>query len=203
MIVLYAIVAGRPRLPRGFVHVKAGGANVVVKKGKLEDPTREAIAAYDEVIRSLASKAVLPFRFGTSVATADALEALLEPLAPSIERALERVRECVQYTHRVYGKALPPPKRRRGQGPGAAFMAQKLHAVRAPEIARLLAAVAPSIREQRIERHDRAPLVASVYHLVALEKERAYRRALEKAERGAYRVETTGPWPAYAFAELA
>ncbi len=203
MIMLYAIVLGRPRLPRGLAVVKAGGASVVVGKGKAPDPTPAALAAYDETIRGLASEAVLPFRFGTCVASATALKTLLEPLGANIERALDRVRDCVQYTHRVYGKALPPPKRARGQGPGAAFMAKKLHAVKAPEIAELLSLVAPKIREERIERHDRPPLVASVYHLVPVKKETAYRRALSRADRGAYRIETTGPWPAYAFAELA
>jgi hypothetical protein len=65
-------------------------------------------------------------------------------------------------------------------------------------------ATAAYVRASRAERHDRPPLLASVYHLVPKAKVRAYRAALARATRELSRVDvrTSGPWPPYAFAEL-
>ena len=71
-----------------------------------------------------------------------------------------------------------------------------------PEIAPLRSALAPLVLAERAERHDRPPLLASVYHLVPRGRSRAYRRAVAtaRARLGAVRLSVTGPWPPYAFA---
>ena len=49
-------------------------------------------------------------------------------------------------------------------------------------------------------RHDTAPLLASVYHLVDRSAVPAYRAAIERFVSTDVRVVATGPWPPYAFA---
>jgi hypothetical protein len=70
-----------------------------------------------------------------------------------------------------------------------------------PEVARVLDALAPLVRGERRQRHERPPLLASVYHLVARESLDTYRAAVASAaEDAGLRVTTSGPWPPYAFA---
>jgi hypothetical protein len=65
----------------------------------------------------------------------------------------------------------------------------------------VLDALAPLVRGERRERHDRPPLIASVYHLVGRDSLEGYRTAVESAARAAgVRVTSSGPWPPYAFA---
>lgn len=210
---LYAIVEGRPRLALGtglargpLSVVAAAGAHVVVERAATPAITAKNIRAHDRVVRRIARAcaAVLPFRFGSVVADRAALASLLAPIAPSIERALELVRDCVQFTVRVYGRAAPPPKTTRGAGPGTRFMNARLRARQVPEIAPVTAEVAPLVRATRVERHDRDRLLASVYHLVPRADARRYRAAVAAAARAleGVRIESTGPWPPYAFAEM-
>jgi hypothetical protein len=209
---LYAIVSSRPRatLGRGLARqplavVPAAGAHVIVERAGAPAITAPNLRAHDRVVRRIARActAVLPFRFGSVVADRAALASLLAPIAPSVERALELVEGCVQFTLRVYGRAAPAPRPSRGAGPGTRFMNARLRARQVPEVEPVTAAVAPLVRATRVERHDREPLLASVYHLVPRAEMRRYRAAVRSASRAldGVRVETTGPWPPYAFAE--
>ena len=57
------------------------------------------------------------------------------------------------------------------------------------------------VRGERRVRHERPPLLASVYHLVPRESLDAYQAAVTAAAREAgLRVSSSGPWPPYAFA---
>jgi hypothetical protein len=210
---LYAIVGSRPRqaLGRGIAgaplaSIRASGTTVVIERAPAPAVTAETIRAHDRVVRRIARAcaAVLPFRFGSVVADRAALASLLEPIAASASRALDLVRDCVQFTLRVYGTAEPSPPPRRGEGPGTRWMNARLRARRVPEIAEVTAKIAPFVRGTRVERHDRAPLLASVYHLVARDDVRRYRAALSAGSRllEGVRVESSGPWPPYAFAEI-
>ncbi|MBX3191668.1 MAG: GvpL/GvpF family gas vesicle protein [Labilithrix sp.] len=211
---LYAIVRRRPaRLPARGLHgrplivSRAGGASVIAERiDEAAEPTPRALAGHDRVVKRIAAatSGVLPFRFGTRVAGTSALRDLLAPAEEAVARALARVDGCVQYTLRVYGEAAPAPVSA-NEGPGARWLGARLRARRAPEIAPLAAATAAFVRASRAERHDRPPLVASVYHLVPRDAARAYRAALARSSRALERVEvmTTGPFPPYAFAELA
>jgi hypothetical protein len=65
----------------------------------------------------------------------------------------------------------------------------------------VLDALAPLVRGERRERHERPPLLASVYHLVPRDGVDAYRTAVASAaEEAGVRVTISGPWPPYAFA---
>ena len=68
----------------------------------------------------------------------------------------------------------------------------------------LRTAVARWVRAERVERHDRGRLAGSLYHLIPRGSAAAYRRAVERAaldER--LTIVVSGPWPPYAFADLA
>jgi hypothetical protein len=212
-VILYAIVPRRTSralgngLARGPLRsARAGGAWVVFEEGDLPEPDPRSLRAYDRVVRRIAreASAVLPFRYGTVAADEGALARLLDPIAPAVTASLAQVRECVQYTLRVYGEALPEPPPDAAAGPGARWLARRMGKHRAPEIAPVLDATSSLLRASRVERHDRAPLVASVYHLVPRKDARAYRAALARGSSTlrTVRVEATGPWPPYAFAEL-
>jgi hypothetical protein len=210
---LHAIVAARPREPLGtglgggpLRIVRAGGAFVIVERTAAPEPTAKNLRAHDRIVKRIAaaSPAVLPFRFGSLAADATALRKLLEPVTPAIAKALELVSECVQYTLRVYGHPARPEKSRAKGGPGTRWLDTRLRARRVPEIAPVTEATAALVRSSRVERHDRPPLVASVYHLVPRRDVARYRAALRRgaSELSGIDVRTTGPFPPYAFAEL-
>jgi hypothetical protein len=221
-LVLYGIAAARPRAElgvgmngRALRIMRAGGAFVIVEQtsARAPEPSATKLRAHDRIVKRLAAAtpALLPFRFGSLAADEAALRALLEPVSPAIGKALELVSECVQYTLRVYGHPAPSAGSsaasgpRRGKvGPGTKWFDQRLRARRVPEIAPMTAATAALVRSARVERHDRPPLVASVYHLVARRDAGRYRAALRRAagELSGVEVRTTGPFPPYAFAEL-
>lgn len=211
---LYAIVGQRPRraLGRGasgraLSVLEVGGGYVVIERAPAPEPSPVAIKAHDRIVRRIgaASTSVLPFRFGSAVRDEQALETALAPVAGAIGRALQLVEGCVQYTIRVFGEAAPAPKPGRSAGPGTRWLGARLAARRVPEISAVTEATRPFVRASKTARHDRPPLVASVYHLVPRKDARRYRAALDASARGLRGVEvkTSGPWPAYAFAELA
>jgi hypothetical protein len=212
-LTLYAIADVRPRgaLGKGLGGkplsvVRAAGAHVVIERAPPAQVSARALRGHDRIVRRVtrAAPAVLPVRFGTSVSDARALSALLEPLSSALSSALDTVRGCVQYTLRIRGRAAAPPSPDPHAGPGARFMAQRMASRRAPEIDPVTKATKPWVRASRIERADRKDLLATVYHLVSRADSRTYRAALSKSLLSirSVTVTTTGPWPAYAFADL-
>jgi hypothetical protein len=155
---------------------------------------------------------VLPARFGSMARDEAELSQALRPRLSALRAALIAVRGCDQMTLRFSWSAAgaqrdepvpePPPE----GGPGTRYLAARRAAAgdprSVPEVARVLDALAPLVRGERCERHERPPLVASVYHLVpraALDEyQAAVAAAAEREER--VRVTTSGPWPPYAFA---
>jgi hypothetical protein len=211
---LYAIVDERPRQALGngigrrpLSVVRAGKAYVVVERAEPREATASALVAQDRIVRRIArvSSSVLPLRFASTAPDRAALEALLQPLAAPLEHALERVRDAVQFTLRVSGRRARAERAARDAGPGTRWLAKRMARHRVPEIAIVTEATRPFVRDARSERHDRPPLVASVYHLVERKDVRAWRAALERTvpELEGVHIRTTGPWPPYAFAELA
>lgn len=214
---LYALVDELPSGPLGkglargaLSLVRVGRIHVVVERAEAVDPTPEAVLAHDRVVRRIARAsagraAVLPLRFASTASDRAALEAMLAPVAGAALRAFDRVRGAVQFTLRVTGERATPPKPARGAGPGTKWLAKRLAAQRVPEIDPLNEATRPFVRETSVVRHDRPPLIASVYHLVAREDVRRWRAAVSRSssELDRVRVTSTGPWPPYAFAELA
>jgi hypothetical protein len=211
-LLLYAIVARPTKRSLGvglsrkeLEVVRAGGVYVVVERRGAPRATARSLRAYDRIVRRIAGAtgAALPFRFASAVEEGS-LARLLDPARDTIARALDLVRDCVQYTLRVYGDPAPPPEVDDRQGPGTKWLAARLAARRVPEIAPVATATKDLVRAIRVERHDRAPLLASVYHLVPRADAPAYEARVDASRRelARVRIEKTGPWPPYAFAEL-
>ncbi|MBX3208939.1 MAG: GvpL/GvpF family gas vesicle protein [Labilithrix sp.] len=214
---LYALVDRSPRpaaaLGRGIARrplavVRAGKAYVVVEPAAAPEPTPAALLAHDRVVRRIArlSPSILPLRFGSTAPDRPAVRALIAPLASALGPAFERVRGAVQFTLRVEGRRSPARRPPVTAGPGTRWLTERLSRVEAPEIDVVTEATRPYVRALRVERHARGRRIASVFHLVAREDVRAWRRALARAVGGLPRgvsLTATGPWPPWAFAELA
>lgn len=175
-------------------------------------PTAITLRAQDGVLRRLAAlvDAVLPVRFGTVVPDDAALFDTLAAQAPQLARALGRVSGCEQMTLRVWGEVpavgLEPPV---GGGSGRRALTGRRHAGggvhRVPELEPAWHRVHDLVREERVERQDRPPLLATVQHLVPRGASGRYIDAIDAARDGLrpWRVSVTGPWPVHAFVEEA
>ncbi len=211
---LYALV-GRPvRRPLGR---GLGGealrlievARLLVVAGRIGDAPRvtpTALRRHDATVRRLAGRtdAVLPIRFGTVVGDRLALARALAPRAAGLREALALVAGHEQMTLRVYGEAVTTSDESAAEpaGAGQRYLARRLRARRAPEVDPVRRALRGLVSAERIERHERPPLLASVYHLVRRGDSKRYLAAVAAASAGlaGVRVSPSGPWPAYAFA---
>ena len=210
---VYAIVSGRP--PKT---IRATGAEslrlirrgsvaaVVSDRTRSSEPTPTNLRRYDRTIRALANDftAVLPVRFGTSVAE-DELIAILSSRHTSLTRALQAVRGRVQMTIRVIASNGRHEEAKvdaghsfSGHSRGRDYLTGKARAARAvPGFAPIRRAVTRWIRDERVE--HRAG-VSSVYHLIPRSSIDAYRRAVHTAVAASgLRLIVSGPWPPYAF----
>ena len=211
---LYALV-GRPvrrPLGRGLAGeqlrlVEAAGLLVVA--GRVPDSPRvtaTALRRHDATVRRLARRtdAVLPIRFGTVLGDRQALTRTLAPRAAGLREALTLVAGHEQMTLRIYGEAATTLDESAVDdgGAGQRYLARRLHARRAPEVDPLRRALRGLVSAERIERHERPPLLASVYHLVRRGDSERYLAtvAAASARLNGVRVSPSGPWPAYAFA---
>jgi hypothetical protein len=171
-----------------------------------------SLRAHDAAVRGLAAgaSAVLPARFGSIAGDERALCDALRPRLDALREGLRAVRGCEQMTLRFArpdGDPAPATSSTSAAsaGPGTRYLDVRRASAgdpRAiPEVARVLDVLAPLVRGERRQRHERPPLLASVYHLVARESLDAYRAAVASAAQDAgLRVTTSGPWPPYAFA---
>jgi hypothetical protein len=202
--------------------VRVGKAWVVVEAAAAQAPSPKTVVAHDRVVRRLfrSSEALLPLRFASTAPDAKTLVALLAPLADPISRAFERVRGSVQFTVKITGPSKRGARVRRSAraGPGTRWLTSRAAMQRVPEIEALTEATRPFVRATRVERHDgsarkapdgrlgthRKPVLATVYHLVAREDVTSWKRAVARSLPllGRNSASVSGPWPAYAFAEL-
>ncbi len=199
--------------------VRSGAvAAVIGHMAQAPEPAADTLRAHDDVVRRLAARcrAVLPARFGSLAPDEAALRAALADRAAEYAASLERVRDREQMTVRIFaatGAGTEAARAAEGTsggipasaGPGARYLAaraQEAGASGIPGLQALLDRLAPVVAAQIIERHDAAPLVASVYHLVERDSGPRYRDALRAAAEAApeLRVAASGPWPPYAFA---
>ena len=211
---VYALV-GRPVHPplgRGLAGevlrlVEMPGLLVVT--GRIERVPRltpAALRRHDATVRRLATRAqsVLPVRFGTVVADTVALTRALRPRIAGLREALKLVSGHEQMTLRIYGDAAPRSDDRDEIAPGSGqrYLARQLLARSVPEVDPLRRALQGLVSAERVERHERPPLLASVYHLVRRgDSERYLATVAATCSRLAgVRVSPSGPWPAYAFA---
>lgn len=171
-------------------------------------PSEAALREHDAAVRAAAeaAEAFLPARFGQTFAHPAAAAAAAAADAAALTRALDAVRGAAQMTLRWFGTAsapaaaTPPPE----GGPGTRYLAARRAALAAasgvPELEPELGALRPLTRAETIRRGT-PPVLASVYHLVAVERLADYRATLDAtpAAPGLRRV-ASGPSPCYAFA---
>ena len=203
--------------------VAVHGLHVAV--GELDaapQPALEPLRRHDAVVRSLATRAraLLPMRFGQTAAGEEELARSVERALPRLQRSLARVAGCEQVDLRLFGErpgaeaappaAMPPPlpPGPPGAGPGARYLAERLRRralerTPPPELAPLLARLAPLVRAERVQRSPTGRLLATVYQLVRATDRAAYLARLEAGRRAQpeLRVAVSGPWPPYAFAD--
>jgi hypothetical protein len=197
---VYAIVSEEQPLDEGLRLVRCGEVSAVVGDAEAGRVTLEALAAHDAVVRRLAERfdALLPVRFGEKVKDETDLAKLLGPRGPRLAEALERVRGCAQMTLRVFGDPEPVPTVDEG-GPGTRYLETRRRARLLPEIAPLLAALRPLLKDERTVRHDQGSYFGTAYHLVRREEVPTYLCIAREVETGR-KVTASGPWPPYAFA---
>jgi hypothetical protein len=220
-VYLYALLSGPPSCEAGLgvcaepLRLVAVAGLVALVGDVAEPPAPSAVVlrAQDTVLRRLTAgvEGVLPARFGTLLADDAALAEALDGRRAALAVALGRVAGCEQMTLRVWGEtagAAAPASAGAG-GPGTRYLAGRREAHerarRVPELEPLRGRLVDLVREERVERHDRAPLLATVQHLVPRGAGERYVDAVNGA-RGAlapWRVSVSGPWLPYAFAEAA
>lgn len=219
-VYLYAIMGGRPASDCGNgvcaepLRLVAVGDLVALVGDVPATPeiTAMTLRAQDAVLRRLAAEvdALLPARFGTLLHDDAALaEALARRRAPLAE-ALGRVAGCEQMTVRVWGDEAtraPAAAGESGGGPGTRYLTDRrrahasAHSV--PELEALRQRLGDLVRAERVERHDRPPLLATVQHLVPRGAGGRYVAVVDDCRAGLRpcRVSVTGPWLPYAFGE--
>jgi hypothetical protein len=220
-VYLYALLSAPPSCATG-VGVCAEPLRIVRTEGlvalvgdvtDVPAPSPVILRAQDAVLRRLATvlDAVLPVRFGTLLPDDAALAETLARRQPEFLRALDRVAGCEQMTLRVWGEtpATAPMAAEAGGGPGTRYLAGRRQAHerarRVPEVEPLRRRLGDLVREERAERHDRPPLLATVQHLIARGTGARYVDATNAARDSVrpWRVSVTGPWLPYAFGEEA
>jgi hypothetical protein len=217
-VYLYALLSATPACETGVgvcaerlrVVTVGGLVALVGDVGEVPEPTAVTLRAQDAVLRRLASvvDAVLPVRFGTLVADDAALTESLAPRQPHLARALGRVSGCEQMTVRVWGETVTvaPPVDVEG-GPGTRYLTGRRHAQawtrQVPELEPARRRLGELVRDERVERHDRPPLLATVQHLIPRGAGGRYIDEIDAAREALrpWRVSVTGPWLAYAFVE--
>jgi len=203
MIGLYAVAVGAPRQALGA----RGEPLRIIARGSLEavcgEPppplSAEALRAHEAAVRRIAdeAQACLPARFGASAADENELLQALGAREQELRDALELVRGREQMSLRVHGVAAAPA---RAGGPGTRYLEGRRRATRLPELDPLRASLSAVIRAERVEPHEDAGLIASVYHLIDRGASADYRRAVENAALEGVRLSLSGPWPPWSFA---
>lgn len=144
---------------------------VAVVVGELDrrpSADRDALRGHDRVVREIweSAEAVLPVRFGQSVPDAGTLRRSVKAREDELLEALERVRGAAQMTLRLFGtlRDVGPAV----GGPGTRYLERRRpgRVWAAAGLEDLAAALAPMVLEERVRRHDRPPLAASIDHLV-------------------------------------
>jgi hypothetical protein len=222
VLYLYALVDQRPRgdLGRGLGRERLQilpGSGFHVIAGRLPvapEPLADALRRHDTAVRRIAARvdAVLPIRFGATAPDEDAAARWLAPRAIELAGRLVHVRGREQMTLRLFGarsatRAPASAAREPASGrahPGTRYLAerQRLYATAAvPELDPVRRALDGLVADERVQRHETPPLVASAYHLVPRGRGTQYRTRVARAATGLapLRLSVSGPWPPYAF----
>ncbi len=203
MIGLYAVVIGAPR---GALGARGEPVRIIIRGGLEavcgEPPpplSPEALRAHEAAVRRIAdeAQACLPARFGASAANENDLLQALGAREQELLAALELVRGREQMNMRVHGAAAAPAP---AGGPGTRYLEGRRRATRLPELDPLRSSLSAVVRAERVEPHEEAGLIASVYHLIDRGASADYRRAVENAALEGVRLSLSGPWPPWSFA---
>jgi hypothetical protein len=167
--------------------------------------TEAAVWAFDEVIEhEMATRAVLPARFGSMVADRRSVQALLDSRRAQLSVRLEHVRGAVELGVRAAWTPGEDPPALDGPASGVAYMHERVAArARARGLAtRLDAALRPLARaaRHRLLSHDGTRVSAA--YLVDRDRVPEFAgRAAELDDELEADVICTGPWPPYSFAQ--
>ena len=227
---MYAVVSGGAGVLRAagvagerLRRARVAGVDMVIGTvPRVPRPTAAALTRYDQVVRGLMAShgSLLPARFGTCAASLDELALTVRARRAAIRRSLRLVRQRAQMTIRLFRSSEPARTSFRvgsesvqsrfrvnseqGESRGRHFLQERAAEMQIPGSQPLRTAVARWVRAERVERHDRGRLAGSLYHLIPRGSAAAYRRAVERAAGGAgLTMVVSGPWPPYAFADLA
>jgi hypothetical protein len=171
-------------------------------------PTARVLRQYDHVIRTVWARrfAVLPARFPSVMHNRDELELTLRARQSTCRRQLALVRHRAQMTVRlVPGSGIRDPGSGvspRGRSRGTRYLMHRAGVARLDHISDVGVLRAAVKQWIRAERADVRAGVATIYHLVPRTSAPRYLEAVARAAAAAHlRVQVSGPWPAYAFAE--
>ena len=225
---VYAVLAAPPRREGELCGVSGeplrsvsiGGLAVAV--GSVPEAPRatlERMRLHDSAVRGLArdAPALLPMRFGETVADLEALQACVARSLPRLRRALASVEGGEQMTLRVPATTAPadretgPALERATDGAksaGTRYLLERkrrleLERTPPPELEPLLEHLSPCVRAQRVQRSE-SPFGTRVSHLVPVAQRSEYRARLKEGLRAEphLHVSVTGPWPPYAFSDI-
>ncbi len=224
---LYCLLPGGRTPPAGLVGLedavvhsrRAGGLFCWVSPlARVPAATVEHIRRHNAVVSAALAAGVtpLPVRYGQLLADEAALEARLAEHEAEHGRALERVRDAVEFGVRVLDPAAEPAPAADGSigetdGSGTAYLravaarlgAERGHESRGREIAgRMRTILGPLVRAERVDPLRSRHGIVSVAHLVERTGADAYRGRIEALGRECpeLRFFVSGPWPPYSFA---
>jgi hypothetical protein len=153
-----------------------------LEPGALDDEARlESLvrAHNDLLVEALAEGVVVPFRFGTTFADRETLDAWLERHGPQLSLELERLRGKSEWSVETVAPELPS---------GDRYLEERLATATLPDVRARLELVAA-------ERSGNA-------YLVERERQPEFAAALSELEAAGHELRVTGPWPPYSFARL-
>jgi hypothetical protein len=198
VIRLYGI-CDRPELPvpPPLEAVTAGGLQAVFARedGPAGTPTPDELWAHERVVeRLMEDRAVLPMRFGSTVADEQALRTLLREDEPRFAEMLGRVSGHIELAVRAF--EAEPAAVAAEATTGRDYLLGKLRDDQRSEALHEPLAALASASERRPGRE----LLRGAY-LVARESVPRFRAAVERLqeEHPELTVVCTGPWPPYSF----
>jgi hypothetical protein len=190
-------ICDRPELdpPRGLDGVREGALQAVFGRAAHTNDA-DGLWAHEHVVEGLTTdRAVLPTRFGSTVAGEEALRSFLADRQGPLLRALARVRGRVELGVRVLAERDDTPEIASGRD----YLLSKLHeGARAERVHAPLAGIAVDSRR----RPARAEELLRGAYLVDRSAVPRFSTCVSRLRRAHPEMEIvcTGPWPPYTFA---
>lgn len=170
---------------------------------------------HDEVVRAVFGRApVLPLRFGTILAGADAALRLLKQNYAQAERCLSQVEGHREWGVRARLAGAAPPRTDLTGLTGTEYLTLRRERLTQARRSRQSAAEAAGLLHQALRRHatrsaERARahgVLADTAYLVCQDRESQFHNEIDRLsgalDGSGVQIETTGPWPPYSFADI-